>query len=59
MLIQFLQALQDNNYDLAAELAMKILESDPTYKPAMAFLQMYREDHDLSNIRENCFNDFL
>lgn len=48
MLIQFLKALQDKNYDEAVILAMKILEADPNYKPAMAFLQMYMQDNQLS-----------
>ena len=51
MLIQFLQALQTQNYDEAASLAVIILSKDPGYKPALAFLEMYRSDRKNSNIQ--------
>lgn len=43
MLIQFLNALQERNYELAKTIALQILEMDEEYKPARDFLIFYEK----------------
>ena len=43
MLLQFLEALQNKDFDLAYIIAKKIVETDPSYENAINFIKFYEE----------------